>query len=219
MTCCTGQRSWTAISRSMPGRRRPGIRLVRSPGLWGKSPGSTEGHGDADADRRLCAERRGAGLCGRHQAAFGAGVYRGGVTDRPGYHAGKLPDVLRMFKTDAVRAKMLEGLEGEISAVRLLIVTATDTLRDAALARPLPPSWKAGRSPTSSRWQRLRRISAAAGGACRGGRSRYLACGKLLLVDMLRVISCTLHGINFDDGNVRHRSTNTDPGKFQGAIR
>ncbi len=73
-------------------------------------------------------------------------IYRGGMTDRPGYMLSKLPEVLRMLRPDGVRNAMTALTTGEIAAPRLLIITATDTLRDALLDRPPAPElpgWQA----------------------------------------------------------------------------
>lgn len=72
-------------------------------------------------------------------------VYRGGLTDRPGYLLKKLPDNLRHVATDAVRDRLGQGYAGTISAPRLLVVTATPALRDAVLAKPPAPELPAWR--------------------------------------------------------------------------
>lgn len=72
-------------------------------------------------------------------------VYRGGLTDRPGYLLRKLPENLHHVATDAVRDRLRQGHAGEISAARLLVVTATPALRDAVLTKhPAPdlPAWR-----------------------------------------------------------------------------
>jgi DNA-binding PadR family transcriptional regulator len=66
-------------------------------------------------------------------------VYRGGITDRPGYMLGKLPDVLRAVTTAAVKDALGSQIGCQVSAVRLLVVTASEKLRDSALTRPPAP--------------------------------------------------------------------------------
>lgn len=66
-------------------------------------------------------------------------VYRGGAADRPGYVQSKLPDMLRMLRLEGVRLAMRCLTSGETAAPRLLIVAATDTLRDSLLDRPPSP--------------------------------------------------------------------------------
>lgn len=72
-------------------------------------------------------------------------VYRGGVRERPGYLLKKLPEDLRHVATDEVRGWFAKGYTGKLSALRLLVVTATPALRDVVLAKPPVPELPAWR--------------------------------------------------------------------------
>jgi hypothetical protein len=66
-------------------------------------------------------------------------VYRGGLTDRPQYLRAKLPNDLRAFAMPELRESVRAGLEGTFSAPRLLVITASDKLRDSVLSNPPAP--------------------------------------------------------------------------------